>query len=661
MFSNFFSKINKLFCSFSYRQRFVFFGYLFFACVPIPTYLVLKTIWLDLKNLNKQIQEVQYQKILGSILSDALKYEISNQNRFANSQFNREILSKLEGDINYQLAKLNNMEAEAAKGLGQKWNAAIKHREMDLNLNPFYEVIMEQLKGLEFNLNVFIFRENKTFFFDEPVNQLLANEFLIRDMALFEDLKNGELQSDQVKRLDFLKQRHEKLTGTLDTFIDIHKELQHDYYNHDQLLSFFREGQIRYINSLEAFLNDVSQDFKDNEKALNFFQASQEFQGDILETVISLVTQQKQVFLYMGWILSIVAIFVGVTMAFCLIKRILTSHLNQLKIHMDEMSMGHLKPCFSSRNDDEFGQVGRAFDKMTLSVKSVAVELRELGKKLSKTTSNIAQAIRNQEFSLHGLEKMSQNIQASSQLIIQKQQALVDRMKEFKFSSDRMLSVEKAQTGLEHVQLHMGELVNSSFSLVDLLSKVEEKVSGMTTLIEFMKKVSEKAKLLSLNSSIEAENITRSKENFNSISQKIQRFSILTEGSTEDISKIVETMFKNVVQVKKESVKCLKDINSGAQGLMEVGKQLSRIAKQGTEQIAQFEDFAQIIQKEMVTTDKMIQSIINLHNEAQQNIEMIQKLHVSLDSLEIIENKLPEILSLFPTAQNHYQPRTEEL
>ncbi len=357
------------------------------------------------------------------------------------------------------------------------------------------------------------------------------------------------------------------------------------------------------------------------------------------------IRSQKARDVQMLWILY-TALFLGaLVVLFYLVKKLLTNHLQHLTDHIEQMASGRLTPCFCSGDKDEFGRVGRALDLMSATISHIAQEMHALGDKLAAASQQIAQTTHEQEYYIHGQEMQIQTIETTAQELAQTQRNLALKTQQEDGSGKRsVFSAEKVQTDMEQLQTHIHTLLQASASIVTLLSGVEDKVQHSAAMIAFMTKVSESANLLALNASIETANLTKNRESFAAISQKIQRFAENTAASSIDIKSVVLVMLENVSAVKADSLACLKEINAGGQQLMDVSRQLAHISQQSREQIEKFDELTHFIQRQAVNMDQINQDIVQLRTSSQTNKALIQGLHNALINLSDTATHLQQTL-----------------
>lgn len=681
MFSYLKEKCIHYFCTFTYRKRFIFFALIFFLFIPLPSYFVFRTLKFYIQSIDLQLQGGKYQELIGSILNTSLKYEILLFDGQPNHYQKKSTLLALEDKEASLFKTLQNLESDQSDesyvqlGYGfsikkppkvesSEWEQAWKDMASDgvsANeskrpiLDKLNSHIADELKKMGFKYTMFGNNNMVIFSLTYPtITQLVDIQILIKNLAM--DLL--QINQNPTVALVFQTQLQELKKNTPSAWKKYDmalREFRQQNPDKAMLQSQLQKRVTEYFVTLDRYLTALeSVDMtKDHivRLSIDSLEASQQLRATVFDTTEIILKERRVRYTMMFWTLFL-AFVIGIVVIFLyLILKMLTGHMNKLKEHIEEMIHGNFSPCFCSNDKDEFGDIGRTFDMMSQSIVKIAYELRDLGRKLAEATLYLTRATREQGFTVYGQEIQTKSLEETAQEINRQQCALMERTKAYNQETSQTFSVEKAKTLLDNIQAKMSNLVETSSAIILLLTSVEGKVNGLSTLIAFMNKVSEGANLLSLNASIETANIVKNKESFAAISQKIQRFAFNTADATKNIHTIVNVMSTNMIIIKEDALECLEEINAGAQQLIEVSNQLTKIAKQGNEQWRKYEKFTSIIEEQINMTGSMIQSITQLRKAAQNNTLMIQNLHKSLADLGLAASQLQHTLTLFGTMQ----------
>jgi methyl-accepting chemotaxis protein WspA len=677
MLSEIKNRINELQGRFTYRQRFIFFASIFFIFIPPVLYLILQTTQFFLKTKTIELEGVRYQKAAGSLMNDILQYDllsIAIKHEYESLVSQRDIF---DSNIRDQIAKLYSFRAtlEANHDIPfnktfsgpipikldiTKWSEAWKKRVIDplTVIDENQDSIANEIKtslldvGREFDLF-----GNGIPGINELLHPILYNlipeQFLISETAIFlykQHAGNDLSEPAKINNLAKLFELKSDIKHQREYLLSYYDDSLHLNPSQAGMFEKLRLSSLNYYDMLAIYLDKAANKPFDNQTLLMALQSlcdNQQFIEDSLDIIEYQVIKQKNYYTALYWINMLIFIIVSLAVLTFIVLHVITHHLTSLINHVLNLSQGRFVPCFCSNDRDEFGQVGRAFDDMSSYIKNVSEELHDLSRKLADTTAKIAKTTFEQETTVRNQEEGIKELESTTKKIGDLTKKLANTMQELNVYVLQESLANKAKESLDTMRNKISDLGKASNKIVNLLSNVEDKIKGLSRLIAFMTKVSENANLLSLNAAIETVNISKHKDSFSAISQKIQRFANQTEVSTKDIKKILEETTSSVSQVKATALSCLEEIESGAEELINFSSQLTRITHQGKDQLDQFKNFTSMMALQSSETDRMINSLSLLRDSAQHNTTAIQNLNQSLNELSNTAGDLNHILKMF--------------
>lgn len=668
---------------FTYRQRFVYFGIIFFLFIPPPLYFVLQATNLFYKSKQVENIGIQYQNQAGSLLNAILQLEILKGPDLVQSELYSFKQSTLENRAKAELKTLSRLDAIVAQqypkgigkgfskgmpvdfGIGQwesAWEQILQHpspttwEAFEESYGSLSAHMRNQIVQNGRELNLYGNSDPEIYTLLQPaIDELIPSQVLIGEISVLDSFLQHEKQSEKKLKVALLSRIMALKVYSKDAkdqMLKAFNEYSHIYYREYQLFEQLRSSCIEYYNTLENFLEKIEliKDVGSEDLGLLAIQvltANEHLRKSILNAVKDRLDAQQRYYKQIYWFNIFFFAFVSLLILIFLILRVITRHLVNLINHASQLAQGNFGKCFCSGDNDEFGTVGKSFDVMSDSVEKVATDLRDLSRKLADASVKIAEVTSEQEKIVCDREEGIKNLESTAQKITNATRDLANTMQEINIHSVQESLADKAKDSLESLKGKISELGMASESIVGLLGSVEEKMNGLSGLIVFMTKVSENANLLSLNAAIETANVIKHKESFAAISQKIQRFAHQTELSTEDIKKILQVTNSNVTAVKSYAVSCLKEISAGAEQLINFSVQLTRITRQGKEQLDQFKNITSMMQDQAGAEEMIMQSITDLRQTAEDNTKMIQNLNQSLSELSVTANDLRNVLHLF--------------
>lgn len=677
MFTKVINLFNRINDRFTYRQRFVFFSMVFILTTPFPGYWLLKVENFFINRSQWQLVGTEYQQLIDNLIYTVHKHRIvaNTQDNYL-KQNSSKGLGSLQSSINQQLQKLQKLnvdteylvkpslgrgfsetstEALDLKKINASWEGVTKGALSATNATSSSELMLiEQLQELLHSINgtfQLVVAPTKTqHYLIESTSEtlpeaqgLITNLLLIQQQLLENPSKELILKRAVLTRK--LKLNRQKTQQILEY---AYNHFSDEISSRQASLSTAKEAYTDYITTVNTFLTELvlnkNAPFSTANRAL---EANKATIDSNLELTDLLIKNQLSWFRIAKNFSLGIYIFVALTLTFYIIFRVLTRHLMEICYHLREMTRGNFKECFCSHFNDEFGLIGRTFDKMGRSIQGVLGELKNLGNQLSGSIEQITATAKAQEESVSEQEKRVHEIEETAKVIATETRNLANAMSNLSTESVETSVADTAKEGLDRMQSKMSQLATVSTEIIGSLSGLQEKVSSSSTLIAFMGKVSDQASLLSLNSAIETSNIKSHKINFDKITQEIQRFAEKTAASTHEIKEIIGEINSSVVNVRHEANGCLQEINEGAQRLINVSNQLSSITNQGKEQLKKFENVNDVMQMQAIAAENIIYSITSLGETAQENTRSIHVLHENVGELGRTAAELQKTIGLF--------------
>ncbi len=639
---SFSSRFNQFLGKFTYRQRLVFFAFVFFSFVPPSTYFIMGVLHYHLQLVERLIFHTELHKDIGNIINPSLQYELL---MFQDPTTNKEVLSALNIEVKQGFETLKEEAREGPKyevkslgpGFADSSYVPVDTKDWELAWDDFIRLWpglttkerIERIDQVNAEAGRYIAKASKQFNFygAESLSvyqwsQIVAYQIPLMQLEVVEYFSD----LDDESFLYYSGKFYEVFDGAFGEYA------QSNVINR-KLIDDLRQWRLTLKDAYEHLLKNTKRESFPYEVAVEAIQAGYKAQQEILTAMEEVLVRRKNMIFTM-WYVLVTTLVVGTFLVFIyVVKHVLTTHLKTMTGHLRELAAGNFSLCFCADNSDEFGQVGRAFDDMVRSIERITREFQDLGRKFTETTLRLAENARDQEFNIKNQETEIAKIENNAQGVLDKHQLLSKKTESYNLGALQLNAMEKAKGSLEHLQTNMDEFVSSAKGIIGVLEEVGLKVSDMNCWTVFMSKVSDSANMLSLNSSIETASVKKDQELFAAISNKIQRFALNTADSASTIKHVVREMSGNVSGVEQQAMTCVSEINEGSVKLQQVREQLEDMTRQSYEEIKKAEHFTQKVQQQMQQLTQMFGSIRNLQVSAQKNSEMIGELKKALEEL----------------------------
>lgn len=608
---------NQFLRRFTYRQRFVFWAFIYVLVIPFPNYWIFKQLNFFIEQVDLQFRGNQEANLRWSEFDDALRQNIS-----INGSVDR------PENFPHHIEKLNLQ----VRQLASDYRLLLQDSEPMVHLARalFFSLLQDQ--------------------------KLIIELTAIVKKVKIENPPSQELLAQATARLYLFKQHVEETVELLESSFRSIKDnfskfdISYDTVN-EQLMDFQRlNGQ--FINSIREIILAAQnlQVPKEDEvlflrnqslKLLNVIRKTH----DNADLIFTTLLHQKRTFYWWLQFAVIAALcFTSAVAVFFLVFHVLTGHLLKLLSYIQELTSGNFSPLGEAATDDEVGQISIAFHKMGSAVENVALQMQELSKKLKEFTKNLILSTDEQKNAVVNQKESLRILDENFNKILSKSNNLANIIDTFFMDSQQRLREDSGRDRLNHMQGNLAFLTDASKDTLNKLTLIEDKVLNARSLIELMVKVSEQAHLLSLNAAIEASGSQHHHQIFNDISLKIQDFSEIASSTVMTSIKTINGMIKSLYVGKKTAETCLKEINTSANRLIIVGDQLSQITWHSEELILEFQIVSGSIQELTEESKGGILFLANLRDRVEANAESVNQLYQTIGELEMTAQVLTDIL-----------------
>lgn len=647
-FSNFLSR-------FTYRQRFIFWSLIFACTVPWPAYWVLATQNFYIERLHQKLDSLYVQDLLGDALTNVLKKRLASA--YQTDQLAHEDFASLKHKIKEDLDLLNHWQTLHSV---LERNSLLEEKTPIASIQSF-DNLLQLVESYFSKSEQVVVEKAYAALVEELQAQIIYNAYaynLILDLTPgekpFENLILFQLPREQVLLTELailalkISRADQNEASLLIDFIAT-RDLLSRFVAEKQKEDFLFEND--YYTRYLVVVNNLLEDWQGNnfskdvlwkqfflvQKAIGLNAKSR------LEAIRELHHLFEKKLNFFNWLRGMslfVLIFASSVIAAYVIFRILTSHLLQLDGYLKNMQRGDFSHSINVNLKDEIGQIIVEFNKMKDSFKKVIEQLQELGKQLGDLSKKIKRNATANEVDMVQQKETIEHLFSNIHELALKLRELDQTLNMFAETSNEFLFLDNQQTnGMEFILDRMETLADMSEKILNTLNTVSEKISSTRRLTKFMSKISDQAKLLSLNAGIETLGIGPHHSEFADITKKIEHFAFTTAYSTQDIQQIISEMSKSVTRGKATADTCLKEINAGANRLITVSLQLGSISLRGKEQVGRFTKVRQTMRGQVEAAEHLLGDIQQLDNLLESNI---LNFHTLLERIETITKKSEE-------------------
>ncbi|ATP95100.1 methyl-accepting chemotaxis protein [Bacillus sp. FSL W7-1582] len=372
-----------------------------------------------------------------------------------------------------------------------------------------------------------------------------------------------------------------------------------------------------------------------------------------------------------------VTLIVAGTLIFFIVRSI-SSRLSNLARFSKKVSDGDLRDKLQIQSDDEIGQVGKGFNTMIDSLRSLigavqtsvenvassSEELTASAGQTSKATEHITLAI--EQFST-GNESQNDKVESSSEELEEMNRGL-QHMNESaeSITASSIKSTEIAGEGgqlVEKTASQMNVIDQSVKKAENVISALESKSKDITQILGVINGIADQTNLLALNAAIEAARAGESGRGFSVVAEEVRKLAVQSANSAKEIENLIKEIvqdidvsqevftavnqevqsglsfteqtkvsFHNIFDMTKEISDQLQTMNRTvvqlSKGSAHVSEAVREIADVSRESSANIQDIAASAEEQLASMEEISSSSATLSSMAEELRDLISKFKV---------------------------------
>ncbi|MCY7694356.1 methyl-accepting chemotaxis protein [Bacillus altitudinis] len=372
-----------------------------------------------------------------------------------------------------------------------------------------------------------------------------------------------------------------------------------------------------------------------------------------------------------------VTLIVAGTLIFFIVRSI-SNRLSNLARFSKKVSDGDLRDKLQIQSDDEIGQVGKGFNTMIDSLRSLigavqtsvenvassSEELTASAGQTSKATEHITLAI--EQFST-GNESQNDKVESSSEELEEMNRGL-QHMNESaeSITASSIKSTEIAGEGgqlVEKTASQMNVIDQSVKKAENVISALESKSKDITQILGVINGIADQTNLLALNAAIEAARAGESGRGFSVVAEEVRKLAVQSANSAKEIENLIKEIvqdidvsqevftavnqevqsglsfteqtkvsFHNIFDMTKEISDQLQTMNRTvvqlSKGSAHVSEAVRDIADVSRESSANIQDIAASAEEQLASMEEISSSSATLSSMAEELRDLISKFKV---------------------------------
>lgn len=372
-----------------------------------------------------------------------------------------------------------------------------------------------------------------------------------------------------------------------------------------------------------------------------------------------------------------VTLIVAATLIFFIVRSI-SKRLSNLARFSKKVSEGDLRDKLQIQSDDEIGQVGKGFNTMIDSLRSLigvvqtsvenvassSEELTASAGQTSKATEHITLAI--EQFS-SGNESQNDKVELSSEELEEMNRGLQNMNESAEsITASSIKSTDIAGEGgqlVEKTASQMNVIDQSVKKAENVISALESKSKDITQILGVINGIADQTNLLALNAAIEAARAGESGRGFSVVAEEVRKLAVQSANSAKEIENLIKEIvqdidvsqevftavnrevqsglsfteqtkvsFHNIFDMTKEISNQLQTMNQTvvqlSKGSAHVSEAVREIADVSRESSANIQDIAASAEEQLASMEEISSSSATLSSMAEELRDLISKFKV---------------------------------
>ncbi len=303
-----------------------------------------------------------------------------------------------------------------------------------------------------------------------------------------------------------------------------------------------------------------------------------------------------------------------------LVSNSLIVPISRLDYATNKVSQGYLDVEINTESKDEIGSLYKNFKRMIKTINEVLSNIQKSSNDLIGFQVTLDKVISNFEGSINLQASMVNDSTIQFNILNDSIKNVVDNVK------SSLTITKKSQVQVQEANQRVNEMVDEIKAIAD----TSNKISSITELING---ISEQTRLLSLNAAIEASRSGEAGKGFNVVASEIRKLASQSNQAANEIGGLIKMNDKKIkagVNKTKEISEALHEVNVSFNFLTEAVNKISTSADE-----------------EYAGSQKIMEVIFAISQEAENNIKLIKDLSKTRDQLSMEVKKMRNLILAF--------------
>jgi methyl-accepting chemotaxis protein len=347
------------------------------------------------------------------------------------------------------------------------------------------------------------------------------------------------------------------------------------------------------------------------------------------------------------WLSGAVGMAVGMGLGY-LVSRSIVSDLKDLSAVAREIAAGDLTKEVSIPEEEEIGELARAFRTMVRELQIVVSQVQQNATTLSASAKGLSDSAQQMSASTQEIASATEHIAKGAEVQVEGVTKASARIKESAASMEKIAkrageiaasskaAGDTAQDGGEAVSRalgKMGEVFEQMESSTELVHGFEERTRKIGKIVEVITGISQQTNLLALNATIEAARAGEYGRGFAVVADEVRKLSEKTQKSAEEITELISEFAGESKEVLSSMVAGNAVIGEGREVIDTVRTSLNRIISASVESASGVQEISARAEEQNRGTEEMVKTTDEIFRIAEDNAAATEEASAATEEL----------------------------
>jgi len=352
-------------------------------------------------------------------------------------------------------------------------------------------------------------------------------------------------------------------------------------------------------------------------------------------------TMIKILSLVIGVTLLAIYLFIGFYQSF-------ETAISKLKSTAESLASGHLVPRVQLDNQDEFADLGQAFNSMADQFSQVIKQLEESIEILAVATQEMSESSRQTSDGVQNQQQQIEQIASAMTEMAATVQEVAKNTTETATATQNAHQIasqgQDISNSTREVIHSLSEEIKQATAVVQELANDGDKIGGV---LEVIQSIAEQTNLLALNAAIEAARAGENGRGFAVVADEVRTLASRTQESTEEI----KTMIERLQAGTSKAVKVMIEGEKRSQGTISETEKENALLQEITNSVIKIDDMtagvASASEEQAMVAEEISRNISNISQVTEQSALNSAKVSQSSENLAQLATDIRNLISRF--------------